>query len=126
MPWAPVEFVTATSARNVKAVVDTAQRLFRQSRARVPTAKLNTILRSAIAANQPPPDTRGRPVRIYYATQVEVAPPTIVLSTSAAKSVSEPYKRYLLSALRKQTPFREVPIKLFVRGRTKEEAAVGE
>ena len=126
MPWAPVEFVTATSARNVKAVVDTAQRLFRQSRSRVPTAKLNTILRRAIAANQPPPDTRGRPVRIYYATQVEVAPPTIVLSTSAAKSVSEPYKRYLLAALRKQTPFREVPIKLFVRGRTKEEAAVGE
>jgi GTP-binding protein len=126
MPWAPVEFVTATSARNVKAVVDTAQRLFRQSRSRVPTAKLNTILRSAIAANQPPPDTRGRPVRIYYATQVEVAPPTIVLSTSAAKSVSEPYKRYLLAALRKQTPFREVPIKLFVRGRTKEEAAVGD
>jgi GTP-binding protein len=57
-------------------------------------------------------------VRIFYATQVEVGPPTIVLSTSAPKSVSEPYKRYLLGVLRKQTPFREVPIKLFVRGRT--------
>ena len=56
-------------------------------------------------------------MRIYYATQVEEAPPTIVLSTSAPKSVSEPYKRYLLGVLRKQTPFKEVPIRLHVRGR---------
>ena len=117
MPWAPVEFVTATTGRNVKAIVDTAQRLFRQSHSRVPTAKLNTILRAAVDGNQPPPDTRGRSVRIYYATQVEVAPPTIVLSSSAPKSVSEPYRRYLLGVLRKQTPFKEVPIKLIIRGR---------
>jgi GTP-binding protein len=84
----------------------------------VPTAKLNTILRGAVETSQPPADPRGKPVRIFYATQVEVGPPTIVLSTSAPKSVSEPYKRYLLGVLRKQTPFREVPIKLFVRGRT--------
>ena len=120
MPWAPVEFVTAKNGRNVKAVVDTAQRLFRQSRTRVPTAKLNAILRGAIEANQPPADTRGKPVRIFYATQVETAPPTIVLSTSAPKSVSDPYRRYLLGVLRKHTPFREVPIKLVVRGRTVE------
>ena len=120
MPWAPVEFVTAKNGRNVKAVVDTAQRLFRQSRTRVPTARLNAILRGAIEANQPPADTRGKPVRIFYATQVETAPPTVVLSTSAPKSVSDPYRRYLLGVLRKHTPFREVPIKLLVRGRTVE------
>jgi len=118
MPWAPVAFVTATSGRNVKAVVDTAQRLYRQSHERVPTAKLNTILREAIETNHPPADPRGRPVRIYYATQVETAPPTIVLSTSAPKSISEGYKRYLVGSLRKTTPFREVPIRLYVRGRT--------
>jgi GTP-binding protein len=117
MPFAPVEFVTATSGRNVKTVIDTAQRLFRQSRTRVPTAKLNEIVRAAVEANQPPADPRGRPVRIYYATQVEEAPPTIVLSTSAPRSVSDPYKRYLLGVFRKQTPFKEVPIRLHVRGR---------
>ena len=117
MPFAPVEFATATSGRNVKTVIDTAQRLFRQSRTRVPTAKLNDIVRAAVDASQPPADPRGRPVRIYYATQVEEAPPTIVLSTSAPKSVSEPYKRYLLGVFRKQTPFKEVPIRLHVRGR---------
>jgi GTP-binding protein len=121
MPWAPIAFVTAKNGRNVKAVVDTAQRLYRQSRERVPTAKLNTIVREAIEANHPPADPRGRPVRIYYATQVETAPPTIVLSTSAPRSVSEGYKRYLVGVLRKTTPFREVPIRLYVRGRTSEQ-----
>jgi len=121
MPWAPVAFVTSTSGRNVKAVVDTAQRLYRQSRERVSTAKLNIILREAIDTNHPPADPRGRPVRIYYATQVETAPPTIVLSTSAPKSVSESYKRYLVGVLRGKTPFREVPIRVFIRGRTTKE-----
>jgi GTP-binding protein len=122
MPWAPVAFVTAKNGRNVKAVVDTAQRLFRQSRERVPTARLNEIIREAVEANHPPADRRGRPVRIYYATQVETAPPTVVLSTSAPKSISESYKRYLVGVLRKMTPYREVPIRLYVRGRSSDTA----
>jgi GTP-binding protein len=120
MPWAPVAFATAKSGRNVKAVIDVAQRLFRQSRTRVPTARLNTVLREAIETNQPPADTRGRPVRLYYATQVEAAPPTIVISTSAPRSVSEPYKRYLLNTFRKALPFHEVPIRLLLRGKSAE------
>jgi GTP-binding protein len=118
MPWAPVAFTTAKSGRNVKAVIDVAQRLFRQSRTRVPTARLNTVLREAIETNQPPADSRGRPVRLYYATQVEAAPPTIVISTSAPRSVTEPYKRYLLNAFRKALPFHEVPIRLHLRGKS--------
>jgi GTP-binding protein len=118
MPWAPVAFTTATSGRNAKAVIDTAQRLFRQSRSRVPTARLNTVLRDAVAANQPPADTRGRPVRLFFATQVEVGPPTVVISASAPKSVSAPYQRYLLNAFRTVLPYREVPIRLLVRGRS--------
>jgi GTP-binding protein len=120
MPWAPVAFATAKSGRNVKAVIDVAQRLFRQSRTRVPTARLNTVLREAIETNQPPADSRGRPVRLYYATQVEAAPPTIVISTSAPRSVTEPYKRYLLNSFRKALPFHEVPIRLHLRGKSAE------
>ncbi len=123
MPWAPVEFTTATSGRNVKTVVDTAQRLFRQSSTRIPTAKLNTVIRTAVETNHPPADGRGRPVRIYYATQVEVNPPTIVLSTSDPRSITEPYKRYLVNSLRQTTFLKEVPIRLFVRGRGSEKAS---
>jgi GTP-binding protein len=119
MPWAPVRFVTARSGRNVKAVVDDAQRLFRQSHERVTTGRLNTIVQQAVETNPPPTDARHRRVRIYYATQAETAPPTIVLSTSAPRSVSEPYRRYLLNVIRQHTAFREVPIRLVVRGRSK-------
>ena len=123
MPWAPVEFTTATSGRNVKAVVDTAQRLFRQSSTRIQTAKLNTAIRTAVETNHPPADPRGRPVRIYYATQVEVNPPTIVLSTSDPRGITEPYKRYLVNSLRQTTFLKEVPIRLFIRGRGSDAAA---
>jgi len=122
MPWAPVAFVTATRSRNVKAAVDTAQRLFRQSRDRVPTARLNEVLRAAVEAHQPPADRRGRPVRLYYATQAEVSPPTIMISASAPRSVSDAYRRYLLGAFRRELPFREVPIRLLVRGRSRDAA----
>jgi len=123
MAWAPVAFVTATESRNVKATIDTAQRLYRQSHERVATARINTVLRQAVEANHPPADSRGRPVRLYFATQVEVGPPTIVISASAPKSVSDPYRRYLLNAFRKELPFREVPIRLYIRGKTADDKA---
>ena len=118
MPWAPVAFVTATTGRNAKAVIDTAQRLFRQSRERVTTARLNDVLRATVEANQPPRDARGKPVRLFYATQVETGPPTIVIATSAPRAVTEPYRRYLLNAFRQALPYREVPIRMLLRGRT--------
>ena len=121
MPWAPVAFVTSTKSRNVKATIDTAQRLYRQSQTRVPTAKLNDVLRAAVDANRPSPDGRGRPVRLYYATQVDVGPPTIVISASAPKSIAEPYKRYLTSVFQKRLPFHEVPLRLLLRGKKAED-----
>ena len=121
MPWAPVTFVTARNGRNVKATIDTAQRLFRQSQTRVPTAALNAIIHAATQANRPPPDKRGRPMRIFFATQVDTAPPTIVLATSSPQALTAPYKRYLLASLRKQSAFSEVPIKLLIRGRSNRE-----
>jgi GTP-binding protein len=117
MPWAPVAFVTATRSRNVKATIDKAQRLYRQSHTRVPTPRLNDVLRGAVDANKPPADTRGRPVRLYFATQVEVGPPTIVISASAPRSISDPYKRYLINVFHRELPYSEVPIKLLFRGK---------
>jgi GTPase len=123
MPWAPVAFVTATEGRNVKAVIDTAQRLYRQSHERAATARLNTVLRLAVEANPPPADSRGRPVRLYYATQVEVAPPTIVISASGPRSLTDSYRRYLLNTFRKELPFHEIPIRLYIRGKSTEDKA---
>ena len=55
--------------------------------------------------------------KIYYATQVGVQPPTIVLFCNDPKAISSSYRRYLLGVFRDQLKFAEVPIKLYLRGR---------
>ena len=74
------------------------------------------MVRAALEAN-PPPLYQNRRPKIYYATQVGVEPPTIVLFCNDPKAFGEPYRRYLLGVLRDHLPFAEVPIKLYLRKR---------
>jgi hypothetical protein len=58
-------------------------------------------------------------VRVYYATQPDVAPPTIVLFVNNPEMVSESYQRFMINRFRELLPYDEVPIKLVLRGRVK-------
>jgi GTP-binding protein len=77
---------------------------------------LNKVVRAALDAN-PAPLYQNRRPKIFYATQVSAQPPTIVMFCTDPKAFSDPYRRYLLGALRDQLPFAEVPIKLYLRKR---------
>lgn len=121
MPYVPIAFITAKTGRNVKALVNHAQMLFKQSQARAPTALLNKILRSALEYNPPPLDNHHQ-AKIYYATQVSVRPPTIVMFCKNPKSFAAPYRRYLLRAMRDNLECSEVPIKLYLRSRDRDDA----
>ena len=90
--------------------------LFKQSRARVSTGQLNRMLREALREN-PPPSARNREPKIYYATQVGIQPPTIVLFVNDPILIAKPYQRYLLNKFRDELSFNEVPIKLYLRRR---------
>jgi len=90
--------------------------LFKQSRMRVGTPDLNKLLRAAIARNAPPVD-RGKRPKIFYATQVGIQPPTIVLFCNSPQAIGADYRRYLLTTFRDYLPFSEVPIKLYLRKR---------
>lgn len=116
MPYVPIAFISGQTGRNVKALLNHAQVLFEQSLARVPTGQLNRLLRAAFERNQPPA-YGGRLAKLYYATQVAIQPPTIVLFCNDPKLLSRPYQRYLLGVLRDEAPFSEVPIKLYLRQR---------
>ncbi len=116
MWYAPIAFITGQTGKNVKALLNHAQMLFRQARERVATADINKVVRHALDAN-PPPLYQNRRPKIYYATQVGTEPPTVVMFTNEPKAFSEPYRRYLLGALREHLPFAEVPIKLYLRKR---------
>lgn len=116
MRYAPIAFITGQTGKNVKALLNHGQMLFKQSRLRIPTGQLNRLLREAIRQT-PPPLYQNRRPKIYYGTQVGIQPPTLVLFCSAPAGISKPYQRYLLGAVRDQLNFEEVPIKLYLRKR---------
>ena len=116
MRYAPIAFITGETGKNVKALLNHGQMLFKQSRQRITTGHLNRLLREAIRRNPPPMHHNRRP-KVYYGTQVGVQPPTLVLFCSNPSGISKPYQRYLLSSVRDQLDFEEVPIKLYLRKR---------
>jgi GTP-binding protein len=116
MRYAPIAFITGETGKNVKALINHAQMLFKQSLARVTTGQLNRMLREAVRQNTPP-SARNREPKIYYATQVGTQPPTIVLFVNDPILISKPYQRYLLNTFRDELSFGEVPIKLYLRRR---------
>jgi len=106
---APMCFASALGNRRVRKAVEVARTLWNQARQRVRTAEFNTIveelrtipLRSAKAGQRP---------KVYYATQVGVAPPTIVLFVNSPSRFSVGYRKAIASFLRRRLPFPEVPI----------------
>jgi GTP-binding protein len=116
MHFVPIAFVTGKTGKNVKALLNHAQMLFKQARHRASTSEVNRAVGEALAANPPPMHHLGRP-KIFYATQVDTEPPTIVLFCNHPEAFSPSYRRYLLTALRDRLPFGEVPIKLYLRKR---------
>ena len=120
LEYVPIAFITAKKSKNVQAVLNLAQHLFKQASQRVGTGDLNRVVQAAVEAH-PPPLRQNRQGRVYFATQVAVAPPTIVLFTNGPELFDNTYQRYLVKVFRDQLPFREVPIKLHLRHKRKNE-----
>jgi GTP-binding protein len=116
----PVAFVTGQTGKNVKALLNHAQMLFKQSLERVPTSQLNKLVRLALEKHPPPMYGMIRP-KIYYVTQVGVQPPTIVLMCNEPRGFSEQYRRFLLRVLRDNLKFGEVPIKMYLQKRRRDD-----
>jgi len=116
MAYAPIAFITGKTGKNVKALLNHGQMLFKQARTRVGTAELNTVVQAALERN-PPPSDKGRAAKIFFGTQVGVEPPTIVLFCNQPAAFDQTYRRYLLNVMRDHLPFGEVPIKLYLRKR---------
>lgn len=118
MMWhAPIAFITGQTGKNVKALLNHSQMLYKQSLNRVTTGELNRWLEAALKYNAPPLGPSGQPARIYYATQIGVQPPTIVLFCNHPDRIDQSYRRFLLGFFREKLSFGEVPIKLYLRRR---------
>jgi GTP-binding protein len=74
----------------------------------------------ALDAKQPPL-RQNRRAKVYYSSQVDTHPPTIVLFTNGPELFDPPYRKYLLNFLRDRLPFTDIPIRLVFRNRTRTE-----
>jgi len=117
MHFCPVAFITARDPMSVKKLINLTQSVAKQARVRVPTARLNQLVRQAIIRNHPPMRA-NREAKIYYATQVATEPPTIVVKCNDPRVVDKSWRRYLLGVFHDQLPFAEVPIKVYYRSRS--------
>jgi GTP-binding protein len=113
----PIAFITGQTGKNMKSLLNHGQMLYKQSRERVATGELNRLVRRAIDHHQPPMMSNNRRPKIYYATQVSIQPPTIVLMCNSPKAFSPSYRKYLLGVFRDQLSFGEVPLKLYLQKR---------
>lgn len=113
----PIAFITGKDGRNIQKLLNHAQMLFKQSRQRISTSDLNRLIRAAMT-RQPPPLTRSRwRPKVYYAAQIGVQPPTIVLKCNEPDAFEATYRKYLLGCLRDALEFGEVPIRLILEKR---------
>ena len=116
MPYAPIAFVSAKTGQRVTGLYETIGHVYERANFRVTTGMLNDLLSDAMTRHQPPSD-KGKRLRIYYATQTSVAPPTFTFFCNDAELFHFSYRRYLENCLRETFDFQGTPIRIVVRER---------
>jgi len=120
--WVPVLFTSALTGQRVQKILDMVVQVADTRRHRVATRDVNDVVRE-LAGRRPPPHYRGMPVKLLYATQAAVAPPTFVIFGNHPKAVTESYLRYLQNGFRARWGFEGVPIRIRLRRRREERTA---
>ena len=114
MPYAPIVYVSALTGQRINTLYEHIVYVHNQAMMRISTGMLNDVLAEATMKVQPPSD-KGKRLKIYYMTQVSVAPPTFVIFCNDAELFHFSYQRYLENCLRQTFGFKGTPIKLIIR-----------
>ncbi len=117
MAYAPILFISALTGQRVHQILETAMSVYEERVRRIPTSELNRIVREAVARHAPTSQDL-RKLKIYYATQVRVDPPTFLFHVNEAELVHFSYERYLENSIREAFPFAGTPIRLSFRSRS--------
>jgi GTP-binding protein len=125
LDFAPILHISARTGAKTPRLLEVIDRVALARRKRVPTPELNRFVAKITAAHPPVADTR-RAVRVLFAAQTGVAPPTFVLFTNIAASLHFSYVRYLTNQLREEYGFEGSPIRLHVRRRARARKKAGE
>ena len=118
LDFAPLLHISARTGAKTPKLLELIDRVALARRRRVPTPELNRFIAAATAA-QPPVAEGRRAVRVLFAAQTGVAPPTFVLFTNVAATLHFSYVRYLTNRLRDEYGFEGSPLRLHVRRRAR-------
>jgi GTPase len=115
--YAPIVFVSALTGRRCPSVLEAVRTVYDAAKVRVKTADVNRVLKVAFE-KRPPAAHRGIPVKLMFATQVAIEPPTFVLFLNQPAKISYAYQRYIKNSLREHFPFPGIDMKLQLRKRS--------
>ncbi|NOZ87580.1 MAG: ribosome biogenesis GTPase Der [Deltaproteobacteria bacterium] len=116
--FAPVVSISGLTGKGMNKLLDNIKAVAKERLYRVTTAELNRFFAKVVEWHDPPL-FRGRPVKIYYISQIGVGPPRFALVCNKPNGVSEQYKRYIVNSLRSAYGFKGSPIRIVARGRGK-------
>jgi GTP-binding protein len=120
MSYAPIVFLSAKTKQRLQKLFPVIDRVAEQHAMRIPTPVLNDIVSDAVAVT-PPPSDKGRRLRINYATQVAVKPPTILVFVNEPELMHFSYERFLENKIRAAFDFEGTPLRLFTRRKSDQE-----
>ena len=120
MQYAPVVFVSAMTKQRIHRLPEVIHYVAEQNAMRISTSVLNQVVEDAIAIN-PPPTEKGQRLKILYATQVKIKPPTFVILVNEPEIMHFSYQRYLENKLREAFGFEGTPLQMIIRGKNEEE-----
>ena len=119
LQYAPMVFVSAQTKQRVNKILDMINFAVEQNSTRISTSVLNEIVRDAVQLN-PPPSDKGKRLKIFYATQSDVKPPTFVFFVNDPEIMHFSYERFLENKIRENFGFEGTPIRFVVKKRSEE------
>ncbi len=120
IPYAPVVFTSAKTGYHVQSLLDMALNITEMRYLRIATARLNEVVQDAVRRHNPTV-VRNKVLKIYYATQTQVNPPTFVFFVNDTDAVHFSYERYLENKLREAFGFKGTAVRMFFKPRSKVE-----
>ena len=110
----PIIFTSVVNKQRIFDVLQTALRVYESRGRRIPTSELNEYILPVIEQT-PPPATKGKYIRIKYATQLPSPTPAFAFFVNLPQYIKEPYRRFLENKIREQWDFCGVPMQIFFR-----------
>jgi len=112
--YIPMLFISALTGKRVPKIFEEIERVRAEQLKRISTGELNNFVRN-IQTTLPPASYRGKPLKIYYATQADIDPPEFVMFVNYPEAVDERVRKYILNSIRTRWGFTGVPVRIFFR-----------